>query len=171
MSSVPGTPEAKDAVLLAQIPTTVEINPTAAAAVKVAYNSEPAFEPFPGTAMSQASNTPANVIKVRQRYYLCSQGVWFDSALPAGPWQTTVVVRQVIYTIPPNSPVYNVVYVMQQVTPTGSVQASLQQAILVCSSLVPRSARSRPRRTRLPPCPLIYIKIPALKRRPALLYD
>jgi hypothetical protein len=59
LSSVPGTPEAKDAVLLAQIPTTVEINPTAAAAtVKVAYNGEPAFDPIPGTQMSYASKTP-----------------------------------------------------------------------------------------------------------------
>jgi hypothetical protein len=125
LSSVPGTPEAKDAVLLAQIPTTVEINPSAAAAeVKVAYNGEPAFDPIPGTAMSYASNTPAKVIKVQQRYYLCSQGVWFDSASPGGPWQTTTQVPQVIYTIPPSSPVYNVTYVTQQVTPAGTVQAS-----------------------------------------------
>jgi len=74
--------------------------------------------------MSYASNTPAKVIKVEQRYYLCSQGVWFDSASPGGPWQTTSVVPQVIYTIPPSSPVYNVVYVTQQVTPTGTIQAS-----------------------------------------------
>jgi len=125
LSSVPGTPEAKDAVLLAQIPTTVEINPAAAAAaVKVSYSGDPAFEPIPGTSMSYASNTPAKVIKVEQRYYLCSQGVWFDSAAPGGPWQTTVVVPQVIYTIPPSSPVYNVTYVTQQVTTVGTVQAS-----------------------------------------------
>jgi hypothetical protein len=125
LSSVPGTPEAKDAVLLAQIPTTAEINPAAAAAaVKVDYNGEPAFDPIPGTSMSYASNTPAKVIKVQQRYYLCSQGVWFDSATPGGPWQTTVQVPQVIYTIPPSSPVYNVTYVTQQVTPAGTVQAN-----------------------------------------------
>ncbi len=125
LSSVPGTPEARDAVLLAQIPTTVEINPSAAAAeVKVSYSGEPAFAPIPGTEMSYASNTPAKVIKVQQRYYLCSQGVWFDSAAPGGPWQTTTVVPPVIYTIPPSSPVYNVTYVTQQVTPAGTVQAS-----------------------------------------------
>ncbi|MFM0334563.1 hypothetical protein [Paraburkholderia strydomiana] len=125
LRSVPGTPESKDAVLLAQIPTTVEINPGAAAAeVKVAYNGEPTFDPIPGTSMSYASNTPAKVIKVQQRYYLCSQGVWFDSASPGGPWQTTVQVPQVIYTIPPSSPVYNVTYVTQQLTPAGTVQAS-----------------------------------------------
>jgi hypothetical protein len=125
LSSVPGTPEARDAVLLAQIPTSVEINPTtAAAAVKVSYNGEPEFAPIPGTPMSYASNTPAKVIKVEQRYYLCSQGVWFDSPAPGGPWTTTVIVPPVIYTIPPSSPVYNVIYVTQQATPTGTVYAS-----------------------------------------------
>jgi uncharacterized ParB-like nuclease family protein len=125
LASVPGTPEASDAVLLAQIPTTVEINPTAAAAaVKVVYNGDPQFAPITGTALSYATNTPDKVIKVQNRYYLCSQGVWFDSASPGGPWQTTKVVPAAIYTIPPASPVYNVTYVTQQVTPTGYVQAS-----------------------------------------------
>jgi hypothetical protein len=125
LSSVPGTPEATDAVLLAQIPTTVEVNPAAAAAaVKVAYSGEPQFQPIQGTPLSYATNTPDKVIKVENRYYVCSQGVWFDSSSPTGPWQTTKSVPQVIYTIPPSSPVYNVTYVTQQVTPTGTVQAS-----------------------------------------------
>jgi hypothetical protein len=125
LASVPGTPEANDAVLLAQIPTTVEVNPkAAAAAVKVVYNGEPQFAPIEGTALSYATNTPDKVIKAQNHYYLCSQGVWFDSASPGGPWQTTTVVPPVIYTIPPASPVYNVTYVTQQVTPTGYVQAS-----------------------------------------------
>lgn len=125
LSSVPGTPEAADAVLLAQIPTTVEVNPTeAASAVQVSYSGEPEFQPIQGTALSYATNTPDKVIKVDNRYYVCTKGVWFDSSSPAGPWQTTTSVPQVIYTIPPSSPVYNVTYVTQQVTPSGSVQAS-----------------------------------------------
>ena len=125
LSSVPGTPEAADAVLLAQVPTTVEIDPSAAAAaVKVVYSGEPQFQPIEGTPLSYAANTPDKVIKVQDHYYVCSQGVWFDSASPNGPWQTSKSVPQVIYTIPPSSPVYNVTYVTQYVTPTGAVQAS-----------------------------------------------
>lgn len=125
LSSVPGTPEAEDAVLLAQIPTTVEVNPTeAASAVKVSYNGDPEFQPIEGTALSYATNTPDKVIKVDNRYYACTNGVWFDASSPTGPWQTSTAVPQVIYTIPPSSPVYNVTYVTQQVTPSGSVQAS-----------------------------------------------
>ncbi|QCP52834.1 hypothetical protein FAZ95_27335 [Trinickia violacea] len=125
LSSVPGTPEANDAVLLAQIPTTVEINPAAAAAaVKVSYSGDPQFQPIQGTTLAYAVNTPDKVIKVQNHYYACSQGVWFDSSSPTGPWQTSTSVPQVIYTIPPSSPVYNVTYVTQYATPTGAVQAS-----------------------------------------------
>ncbi|WP_207002405.1 hypothetical protein [Trinickia mobilis] len=125
LSSVPGTPEANDAVLLAQIPTTVEVNPAAAAAaVKVSYSGEPQFQPIQGTTLAYAVNTPNKVIKVQNHYYVCSQGVWFDSSSPTGPWQTSISVPQVIYTIPPSSPVYNVTYVTQYATPTGAVQAS-----------------------------------------------
>jgi hypothetical protein len=125
LPAVPGTPEAADAVLLAQIPTTVEINPSAAAAaLKVVYSGEPQFQPIEGTPLSYAANTPDKVIKVQNHYYVCSQGVWFDSSSPNGPWQTSQSVPQVIYTIPASSPVYNVTYVTQNVTPSGAVQAS-----------------------------------------------
>lgn len=125
LASVPGTPEANDAVLLAQIPTTVEIDPAAAAAeIKVAYTGEPQFEPIEGTALAYATNTPDKIIKVQNHYYLCTRGIWFDSPSPSGPWTTSASVPQVIYTIPPASPVYNVTYVTQQVMPSGTVQAS-----------------------------------------------
>lgn len=125
LASVPGTGEAKDAVLLAQVPTTMVVNPTAAAAqAKVTYSGDPQFKPIEGTPLSYASNTPDRVIKVGDVYYLCLQGVWFLSSTPQGPWQTAPSVPQVIYTIPPSSPVYNVTYVTQTTTPSGNVEAS-----------------------------------------------
>ncbi len=125
LASVPGTGEAKDAVLLAQVPTTMVVDPTAAAAqAKVAYSGDPQFKPIEGTSLSYAANTPDKVIKVGDVYYLCLQGVWFLSSTPHGPWQTASSVPQVIYTIPPSSPVYNVTYVTQTTTPSGNVQSS-----------------------------------------------
>jgi hypothetical protein len=125
LSSVPGTPEAEDAVLIAQIPTTVTVNPAKAASeVKVSYAGAPQFQPITGTSMSYASNTPNRVIQVGSEYYLVYQGIWFVSSTPQGPWQTAQTVPQVIYTIPPSSPVYNVTYVVQQPLPDGNVQAS-----------------------------------------------
>lgn len=122
--SVPGTDEAKDAVLLAQIPTTMTINPaTAAANVKVSYGGEPQFAPITGTSLYYATNTQDKVIKVGDIYYLCLQGVWFMSTSAQGPWSVASSVPQVIYTIPSSSPVYNVTYVTQT-TVNNTVQSS-----------------------------------------------
>ncbi|MGZ8463196.1 MAG: hypothetical protein ACXWWT_10175, partial [Candidatus Deferrimicrobiaceae bacterium] len=124
-ASVPGTEESKDAVLLARIPTTVTVNPDAAAkAAKATYDGPPQFVPIEGTTLYYAKNTSEKVIKAGDLYYLCLQGIWFVSANPQGPWQTAQSVPQVIYTIPPSSPVYNVTYVTQTVYPDGTVQAS-----------------------------------------------
>jgi len=123
--SVPGTDQAKDAVLLAQIPTTVTVNPASAAAqVKVTYNGAPEFKSIEGTSLTYATNTSDKVIKVGDVYYLCLQGIWFMSTTPQGPWQTASSIPQEIYTIPASSPVYNVTYVTQTTTSDGNVQAS-----------------------------------------------
>ena len=125
LSSVPGTEEAKDAVLIAQIPTVMEIDPKSAAAqAKVSYSGDPQFAPIEGTSLYYATNTADKVIKVGDVYYLCLQGVWFMSPNAQGPWTTASSVPQVIYTIPPSSPVYNVTYVTQTTTSSGSVECS-----------------------------------------------
>jgi hypothetical protein len=125
LASVPGTEEANDAVLLAQVPNTVIVDPAQAEAqVKVAYDGAPQFKPIETTNLSYASNTQDKVIKIGDLYYLCFQGVWFMSTGPEGPWKTAASVPREIYTIPPSSPVYNVTYVTQTTTPSGEIEAS-----------------------------------------------
>jgi hypothetical protein len=125
LASVPGTEEAKDAVLLAQVPTTMTVNAKEAAnKVKVSYAGDPKFEPIKGTSMEYATNTTDKVIKVGDVYYLCLQGVWFMSPHPTGPWTTCTSVPKEIYTIPSSSPVYNVTYVTQTANPDGTVTSS-----------------------------------------------
>lgn len=125
LASVPGTQQAEDAVLMAQVPTTAVLDPaTAAQQVKVSYNGTPQFLPITGTTMSYATNTPNRVIQVGAVYYLCLNGVWFMSNTPNGPWQAAPSVPPAIYTIPANSPVYNVTYVTQTTLPNGYVQSS-----------------------------------------------
>ena len=114
LSSVPGTVEASDAVMLAQIPSTAVINKAEAEAkVKVSYDGQPQFKPIEKTSLQYATNTQDKVIKDGDLYYLCFQGVWFMSTTPNGPWKTADSVPQEIYSIPPSSPVYNVTYVTQ----------------------------------------------------------
>jgi len=125
LATVPGTEEAKDAVLLAQVPTTLTVNAkTAASKVKVDYAGDPKFEPIKGTSMEYATNTADKVIKVGDVYYLCLQGVWFMSPHATGPWTTCTSVPQDIYTIPSSSPVYNVTYVTQTGNPDGTVTSN-----------------------------------------------
>jgi len=120
LASVPGTQEASDAVLLAEIPTTAIVNRAEAESkVKVAYDGDPQFKPIEGTSLQYATNTQDKIIKVGDLYYFCFQGVWFMSASPKGPWKTADSVPDEIYKIPPSSPVYNVTYVtVSNPTPT-----------------------------------------------------
>jgi hypothetical protein len=125
LPSVPGTPEAADAVLLAQVPTKIVVKPAEAAKqVKVTYSGEPEFKPIENTSLQYAVNTEEKVIKSGDLYYVCYQGVWFSSGSPKGPWETATLVPPEIYKIPPSSPVYNVTYVTQTTTSDGDVEAS-----------------------------------------------
>lgn len=125
LPSVPGTPEAADAVLLAQVPTKVVVKPAEAAKqVKITYSGEPEFKPIENTSLQYAVNTGDKVIKSGDLYYACFQGIWFTSTSPKGPWETAKSVPPEIYKIPSSSPVYNVTYVTQTTTSDGDVEAS-----------------------------------------------
>jgi hypothetical protein len=125
LSSVPGTTEATDAVLLAQIPQTAIVNKAEVEAkVNVVYDGDPKFADIEKTSMKYATNTAEKVIQVGDLYYLCFQGVWFMSAKPQGPWKTADSVPQEIYTIPSSSPVYNVTYVTQTNATETTVESS-----------------------------------------------
>jgi hypothetical protein len=125
LSSVPGTPEAADAVMIAQIPTKTTIDPSAAPSVAITYSGNPVYVAIDGTTLSYVENTNDKVIMVsNNQFYACVGGFWYNASSPQGPWALSTSVPQVIYTIPPSSPVYNVTYVTQTVTVTGTVQSS-----------------------------------------------
>jgi hypothetical protein len=120
-SSVPGTREAKDAVLLASVPTMTTVNVTNVT-VNVTYNGAPQFVTITNTVVQYAVNTPYQVLFVTGKYYCCDHGVWFVSSTATGPWAFSTSVPPAIYTIPPSSPMYNVTYVtVQSSTPTTVV--------------------------------------------------
>jgi hypothetical protein len=113
--SVPGTPQSQEAVLVAGIPQSATVKPNEVK-LTVTYSGDPVFEPITGTTpqLFYAKNTSFTVIKVNdESYYACERGVWFTAVSPAGPWVVATAVPQVIYTIPPSSPVYPVTYVVQ----------------------------------------------------------
>lgn len=118
LGSVPGTVEAQEAILKAQIPTTATIS-RSAAKLTVAYSGPPHFEPIAGTGILAAINTNKQVLKIGPAYYACDSGVWFVATSPTGPWLLADSIPPAIRTIPPTSPYYNLAYVqIYAVTPT-----------------------------------------------------
>ena len=111
LASVPGTPQAAEAVVLAQIPQTAKVNKATMEVPQVAYVGEPRFETIERTTLQYAVNTSSDVIRAGDRYYLCVRGVWFVATAPKGPWIVAAIVPPAIYTIPVSSPLHHVTYV------------------------------------------------------------
>lgn len=110
LASVPGSEEARAAVLLASIPQKAKVD-RKGTTVTVVYEGEPEFIVIQDTTVRYAVNTPYSVFLVNNRYYCCHQGVWFESSAAVGPWAVCSVVPKAIYTIPPTHPKHNVTYV------------------------------------------------------------
>lgn len=108
--AVPGTEVAKDAVLDAQIPQTAAIDPKKAQ-LAVEYDGDPQFKSIDKTEMTYAVNTATPVIKAEGKYYACDEGVWFVADSPKGAWRVATKIPVVIYSIPPECPLYYVTFV------------------------------------------------------------
>ncbi len=118
LASVPGTTEADEALMDAQLPQTAAID-RSTAKLSVTYAGAPVFQQVTGTTVAYATNTDTKVLKIGSLYYACDQAVWFVAKSPNGPWAVSDSVPQAVQTIPPTSPVYNVKYVqVYQATPT-----------------------------------------------------
>lgn len=113
-SSIPGTTEAKDAVMLASIPTKTVITTNDPPPVQVTYVGQPQFQVIETTPVKYAINSPNAVFLANGSYYCCYAGVWYESGTATGPWTLCTSVPSVIYTIPPSHPTHNVTYVVVQ---------------------------------------------------------
>lgn len=111
LASTPGTQQAAEAVLLAEIPQYARVNKKELQAPDVNYNGEAQYEKIQGTQLQRAANTDKEIIKYGDAYYMCYQGVWFMANSPKGPWTIATSVPEDIYKIPPSSASYPVTYV------------------------------------------------------------
>ena len=110
LASVPGTSQATDAVVAAQVPQTATVD-RKKAQFTATYDGDPQFKPIEGTGMMYAINSPNDIIFAEGKYYAVSDGVWFVSDNAQGPWVVADNVPSEVYSIPPASPVYHVKYV------------------------------------------------------------
>gem|GEM_PF-112548 len=109
--SVPGTPQAQEAVIANSIPQTATVN-RADAKLTITYDGAPQFQPVTETQLQYAVNTVTPVIEVNpSSFYAVSNGVWFTAGTPMGPWAVATTVPPVIYSIPISSPIHYVTYV------------------------------------------------------------
>jgi hypothetical protein len=111
LASVPGTQQAAEAVVLAQVPQIARVNKKELKAPEVIYQGEPKYDSIDGTKLQRASNTDKDIIKVGDTYYMCYQGVWFMANTAKGPWTIASSVPGEIYEIPASSPAHSVTYV------------------------------------------------------------
>ena len=109
--SVPGTPQAKEALIANAIPQTATIT-RSGASLSVSFDGSPQFKPIESTTLTYAANTSIPVIRVDARsYYAVQNGVWFIATSATGPWTVATSVPVSIYTIPVSSPLHYVTYV------------------------------------------------------------
>src|SRR5882762_4018351 len=109
--SVPGTPQANEAVIANSIPQTATVQRDEAK-LELTYDGAPQFEPIEGTPLLYAINTAIPVIEVdAHTYYSVQNGVWFVATSATGPWTVATSVPAVIYGIPASSPLHYVTYV------------------------------------------------------------
>ena len=108
--SVPGTPQAQEAVIANSIPHTAWVVRTTATTIPI--DGPPKIAPVVGTPLSYVANSEAPIIKIDAKtWYACQNGVWFVATSANGPWTAAATVPAIIYTIPPSSPIYYVTYV------------------------------------------------------------
>ena len=112
LASVPGTTQAVEAVLLAQVPQTARVNKKQLQAPDVAYQGAAEFSRSRGRKVQRAVNTDKDVFQVGDTYYLCYQGVWFTAKAATGPWAGRHHRPAQIYQIPASSPAHHVTYVV-----------------------------------------------------------
>ena len=109
-ASIPGTPEAQEALLEQSIPQTATVD-RKTATVEVKYDGDPEFNLVEGTEVSVAANSDKTVLLIDDKYYCVDDAIWFVSENASGPWIVSDVRPDEVDDLPPSSEVYNVKYV------------------------------------------------------------
>ncbi len=127
-ASVPGTIEAKCAILSAsQTQTVTLLRAKAICNLKYTGSQEsqagtPQFAPIAGTNLQYSTNSSAPVIFLPDsQWFCCDDAAWFMAASATGPWTLCDTLPASFANIPATSPVYCVTYVTPISSTTDSV--------------------------------------------------
>ncbi len=108
--SVPGTPEAQEALAEQYVPQTAVVDKKSTT-VTVKWDGKPKFEKIKDTDISVAKNSDKTVLLINNKYYCVDDAIWFVADSPSGPWKVSDVRPDEVDKIPPESEAYNVKYV------------------------------------------------------------
>ena len=120
LASVPGTKQAKEAVVNNGLVRTVVLDRTKAKCA-LAWNGKPAFTAIKGTKLAYATNASQPVIKDGGAFYCCDSAAWFKASAENGPWTLCDAVPAEIYSIPASCPVYPCTFVEVYASTADSV--------------------------------------------------
>jgi len=111
-ASIPGTHQAREALIANRIPQTTNISRDSARFTALVFDGEPQLAAIDGTTLDYVVNCATPVIKVDyQTWYALENGVWFVAGSLDGPWELADSVPAEIYRIPASSPLHYVTYV------------------------------------------------------------
>jgi len=110
LASIPGTEQAEQAVMDAQIPQTAKVD-RSTSTVTVKYDGDPKFEKIEGTSLELAMNTSSTVIRSGNTYYCVDNGIWYKASSATGPWKVSDDRPQDVDKIPASSSAYNTQFV------------------------------------------------------------
>lgn len=112
LASVPGTPQAQQAIIENEIPQTAKVDRSATHMTTPVFDGAPLLQPIAGTPLYYVANTATPLIKVDDHtWYALENCVWFAATSANGPWVVATSVPAVIYSIPPSAPLHYVTYV------------------------------------------------------------
>ncbi len=111
LASVPGTPQAVNALYQQDIAHVATLERDAAHAKVSFLGGAPRLRPVEGTSMRYATNASDPLVACDGRWYLCQDGAWFVADAAAGPWSLCDALPEAIGSIPPACPVYPATFV------------------------------------------------------------
>ena len=125
LASVAGTLQARMAILEATMPVEKTLPNKSQLKAEVTFDGEPQFETIGTTGIERAINTPFDVLRYHQNYYLCFEGAWYQTDDAEGEWVLAFRVPDAIYNIPPESPAYSTTQVrVASITPSSVTYSS-----------------------------------------------
>ncbi|HUL97908.1 MAG TPA: hypothetical protein VLU24_00415, partial [Mycobacterium sp.] len=118
-ASIPGTAQAKEALIATQIPQTARVD-RAKATYTPQLPGAPDIKPIEGTGLKYVVNSSVPLLQTSGgAWYALQKAVWFTAPTLQGPWKVAISVPAEIYAIPPSSPLYYATYVkIYDSTPT-----------------------------------------------------